>query len=903
MVNDTTRTLRSRRCKPLAVAVALVMAQSAWAQQPGGPLPGGGQPMPGDPVPGQQQPPTGQPPPPGPGPAPGPQPEPQPGPQPGDPGGPMPGDPGPGQPPPGQMPMPGQMPGDPLAEPQREVPPGVGFEVRGFRVEGLQRIAEGTVYNYLPINIGDRVDGQRAREAIRALFNTGFFDDVELRRDDDTLVIAVRERPSIQSFAIEGNKDIKDEDLYRSLAGVGLRTGRTFDRAILDEVTQFLTEQYYARGKYGVRVDTEIEELPDNQVAVQINIVEGERARIRQINIVGNDVFDDDTLIKQFELSTPRWNSWFRQNDRYAREALQGDLETLRSYYMDRGFAEFQVESTQVAISPDRKDIFLTINVNEGERYSVSDVRIVGDLPVPESHLRALVLSQPGSTFSDRLLSQTRELMSMRLGQDGYAFAEIDWRPEFDRDNKEVKITFFVDPRNRVYVRRINFHGTDRVNDEVFRREMRQIEGAYLSNNDLERSKIRVQRLPYIDDVDVETTPVPGLPDQVDLDFDIEYGLPGQFGGGLGYSASQRLILSGNFAHTNFRGTGQRVAAEINKGRFSSIYSLSHTEPYTTMDGVSRTVSVSYRDITQFTSQASDFGTKTLTTALEYAYPITEYQSLRFGLAWQRAELLAFESAGGFGRGGSTRQSLDWVRNNGRVSQNVVDPSLTIWTSDFDAYEVIGGWLYDSRNRALFADRGARHRLSLGVTTPGSDVDYLTANYQGTQYVRPFRPLNLRFNLDVGYGRALGDSSSLPPFKNFFAGGPGTVRGFRESRLGPIDTFGNPYGGNLMVAGQAEIILPMPETWRNRARFTAFFDIGNTFSTEGVEFFDRQGDPIDYPFSFGELRQSVGIGAEWLAPMGLFRFSYAIPLNEFGGDDRRFGDQTERFQFTIGSAF
>lgn len=772
---------------------------------------------------------------------------------------------------------------------------GDDFTVRNFRVEGLQRIAEGTVYNYLPINLGDTVDGRRSREAIRALFATGFFRDVELRRDGETLVIAVQERPSIQSFTIEGNKDIKTEDLMRSLSGVGLRTGRTFDRAILDEVTQFLTEQYFSRGKYAVTVDTTVEELPDNQVAIAIDIVEGDRARIRQINIVGNETFSDRELRRQFELSTPRWNSWFRQNDRYAREALQGDLETLRSFYMDRGYADFDIESTQVAISPDKKDIFITINVNEGERYTISDVRLAGQLPVPEERLNALVLVRPGQTFSQQLLNQTAELIGFSLGADGYAFADINPVPTLDRETLEASVTIYIEPRNRVYVRRINFRGTDRVNDEVFRREMRQFEGAYLSNVQVERSKTRIQRLPYIDGVDVDTVPVAGTPDQVDLEVDVEYGLPGQFGGGLGYSASQRLILSGNFVHSNFRGTGQRVAAEIQSGRFSDVYSISHTDPYTNIDGVSRTISMSYRDIVQFVSQASDFSTKQLSSGVEYAYPISEFQSLRIGVNWQRAELLVDTF--------STLQAQEWVRNNGKPFETPLNEQRSVLGTKFDAYELVAGWVFDSRNRALFADRGARHRISLGYTIPGSDVEYFSLNYSGTQYWRPWRNLTTRFNLDVGYAEALGDTTAIPPFRNFFAGGPGSVRGFRESRLGPVDSFQNPYGGNLLVAGQAEVVLPIPQAWRNRARFVLFYDIGNVFSTGGVEFFDRQGDPIDYRFSFSDLRQSVGIGAEWLAPLGIFRFSYGIPLNASEGDDRRFPDQTERFQFTIGSAF
>ncbi|MFZ8964488.1 MAG: outer membrane protein assembly factor BamA, partial [Steroidobacteraceae bacterium] len=451
------------------------------------------------------------------------------------------------------------------------------FVVGDIRVEGLQRIAEGTVYNYLPVNIGDRLDARRQQEAIKALFSTGFFRDIELRRDGNTLVVVVLERPSIESFELKGNKDIKTEDLERSLRNVGLAQGKTFDRSVLEEVTSYLTDQYFARGKYAVRVDTQVVDVPGNKVRITIDIAEGKRARIRQINVVGNTVFDDEELVEEFELKTPNWLSWYRQDDRYSRESLQGDLEKLRSYYQDRGYANFEVESTQVAIAPEKDDIFITVNVQEGEVYKVGEVKIAGKMVVPEEQLRQLLVVQPGQTYSRRLITQTQELMSLRLGVDGYAFAKIDPVPQANEDEKTIDLTFFVDPGSRAYVRRVNFENTSAIDDEVLRREMRQLEGAYLSNSLLERSKERIQRLPFIEKVEFETQPVGGTPDLVDVSFDITEGLPGQFSGGIGYSESQGAILNGSFVHSNFMGSGERLAVELAGGRYSKLYSISHT--------------------------------------------------------------------------------------------------------------------------------------------------------------------------------------------------------------------------------------------------------------------------------------------------------------------------------------
>jgi outer membrane protein insertion porin family len=769
------------------------------------------------------------------------------------------------------------------------------FVVRDMRVEGLQRISEGTVFNYLPINIGDRVDQIRVQESIRALYGQGLFDDIEIRRDGETLIVVVHERPSIESFIIEGNKDIKTEDLTESLRNVGLAKGRTFDQSVLDEVAGFLREQYYDRGKYGVVVDTSVIDTPNNTVRIRIDVKEGDRAKIRQVNIVGNETFEEDDIRSDFELDTGNWLSWIRQDDRYAKEALEGDLEKLRSFYMDRGYAGFRVDSTQVAISPNKKDIFVTIGIHEGDLYTISDVKIVGEMVVPEELLRAMVLAQPGSIFNQRALTQSSEFMSFRLGEQGYANAEIEPVPELNHETKEAEITFYVDPKSRVYVRRINFHGVDEVNDEVLRREMRQMESSYLSNNLVERSKVLLQRLPYVEAVEVNNTPVPGVPDMVDIDFDIQYRMPGQFSGGLGYSESQKLMLNGSIVHTNFLGTGNRVALEAVSGKYQKMYSLSHTDPYRTMDGVSRTVSLNFRDITQFTSAASDFSTTSGGLTVDYGYPITEFQRVSFGLSYQRAELLASTS--------STQQAQDWVLNNGNPFIEDSGNGFTFFGTKFDTVEMIAGWSFDSRNRALFANRGTRQQFTLSVAVPGSDVEYFQARYNFTKYIPLFGRWVGRINAELGLAQAMGDTTAAPPFKQFYGGGPSSVRGFKESWLGPRDSFGNPYGGNVLVASQAELIIPLPEKWSSQARASLFYDIGNVFNTGEVDFTDKLGAPIEYRPDIDELRASVGIGVQWLAPLGLFRFSYAYPLNEYKGNDRYFGDEVERFQFSIGQAF
>ena len=794
---------------------------------------------------------------------------------------------------------------------EQPVPPPVQqapvLRVDNIRVEGLQRVSEGTVYNYLPVNIGDRLTAQRVREAIRALYETGFFRDVELRWEGGTLIVAVLERPSIESFEIKGNKDIKTEDLNKSLRNVGLATGKTFDRSVLEDVKQYLTDQYFSRGKYAVRIDTQVEEVTGNRVRVKIDIKEGKRARIRQINLVGNEQFDEEDVIEELELKTPNWLSWYKQDDRYSRETLQGDLEKLRSFYMDRGYADFEIESTQVAIAPEKDDIFITVNITEGDVFKLGAIKLAGTFVVPEKELKEYVLVKQGDTFSKKDITATQELIKNRLGLEGYAFAKVDPVPTSDDQKKEVALTFFVDPGNRVYVRQIMFNNVTKINDNVLRREMRQLEGGWLSNVLVERSKQRIQRLPFIEKVESETKPVPGTADLVDIEFDIKEGPSAQLGGGVGYSESQSFMLNGNYADSNFMGTGERIAVDLNTGRYSKVYGLSHTNPYTNIDGVARTLSFTYRDVTQFVSASSDFSSESLAIGVDYGYPITEFQAVRVGLSAQRSSLITGD--------GSAEQARSWVRSNGDYRTQIVPeqdfgdgfviPGTTLDKTQFDSYELVVGWTYDSRNRALFADRGMRHTLSLAYALPFSDVQYASLNYEYLQFLPIIGRWTLALGADLGYTQELGDTTAPPPYRNFFAGGPDTVRGYRESRLGPKDSFGNPYGGNMKVTARAELLIPTPEKWQTTARASVFFDIGNVFSTR--EFYKYTGidgvTPVDYKFKYDSLRKSTGIAVQWLAPLGVFRFSYALPLNPFRGDSVRFADEEERFQFTIGQAF
>ncbi len=785
------------------------------------------------------------------------------------------------------------------ALPQAAPVPDSSFIVSNIRVEGLQRISEGTVFNYLPVNIGDRVTAQRVREAVRAIYATNFFRDVQMRRDGNDLIVVVIERPAIESFEITGNKEIKTEDLQKSLKNVGLATGKTFDRSVLDLVEQYLNEQYFGRGRYSARIDTKVEDVPGNKVKVKIDIKEGKRAKIQQINVVGNEAFTDKQVQEGFELHTPNWLSWYKQDDRYGREALQGDLEKLRSFYMDRGYANFAIESTQVAIAPEKDDIFITVNINEGKVYNISDVKLAGTFVVPEAELKRYVLIGKGDQFNRKLITTTQELIQNRLGADGYAFAKVDPVPTPNDATNEVSVTFFVDPGNRVYVRNITFSGETGINDEVLRREMRQLEGAWLSNIALDRSKQRIQRLPYVKKVDSETTPVAGAPDLVDVDFKIEEGQSAELGGGIGYSESQKFSLQGNISDANFLGSGERVAAEANTGAYAKVYSFSHTNPALNADGLNRTVDLVYRDISQLTSVSSDFSTKTWLTGLSYGYPIAEQQEVRFGGSWSHVELATAS--------GSSQQLVDWVSQNGKPTHTNF-AGFQIDGSTYEAFELNAAYVFDSRDRTLFPTRGGLQRLTLAATVPGSEVEYGSADYLAQQFFHiPLIPLikqiPISATLHASYAMPFGKTTSVPPNRNYYLGGPDSVRGFRESTLGPRDSFGNPYGGDFGLSSQIEAILPMPKKFEQSARVSLFVDAGQTYYLGGTKFTDKAGFPMDTSFKLSEIRASTGLAAQWLAPLGLFRFSYAIPLRYKKANDFDYGDELEGFQFSIGRAF
>ena len=725
------------------------------------------------------------------------------------------------------------------------------FTVSDIKVEGLQRISQGTVFNYLPVNIGDHLTAQRMREAIRALYATGFFRDVEMRRDGTTLVIAVLERPSLESVDIKGNKDIKTEDLTKSLRQVGLSAGKTFSRSTLEEVTQYLTDQYYSRGKYAVSIKTKLEDLPNNRVRVTIDIKEGSRAKIRQINIVGDTKFKPKEILDTLSLTTPNLTSWYKESDRYSRESLQGDIEKIQTFYQDRGYANFRTDSVQVAISPDKSDIFITVNVFEGTVYKLGEIKIAGTTVVPQEQLQALLRVAPGQVYSQKAISASQELIRNRLGMEGFFFSKVEPVPTIDEATKTVALTFFVDPGSRTYVREISFKGTTRANDETLRRELRQLEGSLLSNVALERSKARLQQQPYIEEVSFETTQVPGTPDLVDVAYTIKERSSATIGGGIGYSAAQKFVLNGNFSDSDFMGGGNNLGLNADSGRYQRVYTLSDTNPYVTVDGLARTYSISYRDSTQFVSTSSNFRSASIGAGMNFGYPVTEYQRVSAGLNWSRVDLLTYA-------GSSAQQAVDWVSHNGHpylrdVYSTSVYPDGSILTtetslygSNFQTLELNAAWNYDSRNRGLFADRGMHSSLALTYVPPGVGVRYWEGSYSFIGYLPLPLRTTLSFQAQVSYGMPLGDTTALPPYKRMYAGGPDSVRGYYESSLGPKDSNGNPYGGNLLTVARTELILPIPQKWQTSARISAFFDMGNVFSTDNSQYTGRdEATPVD----------------------------------------------------------
>lgn len=773
------------------------------------------------------------------------------------------------------------------------------FTVTGIRVEGLQRITEGTLFNTLPVNVGDRLDAPRVREALRAVYAMGFFRDVQMRREDaGVLVVVVQESPSIRSFSVKGNKDIRTDDLDKSLRNVGLAQGKILSRSTLEDVRQFLTEQYYAHGRYGVRIDVDVDEVGGNLVDIRIDITEGKRSKIRAINVVGNQRFDDAVLLAQLDRKKTNWLSFYRSDDQYSRQALEGDLEKLRSYYMDRGYADFEITSTQVALAPEKNDLFVTINVYEGETWKTGAVKLAGRFVVPEEILRQYVLVRPGQTWSQHQIAASEEAIRNRLGEAGYAFADVKAVPLADEATHEIALTFQIEPNMRAYVRRIAFNGAEKTNDEVLRREVRQLEGAALSNAALERSEQRLQRLPYIEKAEYDTQRVAGSDDLVDVSFDVTERASSTVSGGIGYSERQAVTLQGSFVDSNLFGSGNRLAVDLNGGRYGQVYSVSHTDPFMTANGVSRSLSASYIERERLTSSFSQFSTSTYSTGLGVGYPISEDQYINFGLTYSHEDLTTVF--------GSSTQLRDWVRNNGDDYFRRVGNEPILGTI-LDTVELTAGWSYESRDRYLFPTRGGSYRLNLSITPPGGSVEFATASWRSQQFFRLPIPLidqiPFSFATNLGWGKALGDTTALPPNRHIFTGGSDSVRGFKDGTLGPRDSLGNPYGGDAGISAQLEAVIPLGAKLASSARLSLFLDAGQSFYLGDTKFRNKRGDRVEYPFDLSELRVSTGIALQWLSPMGLFRFSYAYPLEYQRETRREFGDEIDGFQFSVGTAF
>ena len=736
------------------------------------------------------------------------------------------------------------------------------FIVADIRLEGLQRITAGTVFNYLPIQVGDTVDDARTAGAVRALFRTGFFRDVRIGRDGDTLVVSVVERPSIGSIEFSGNEDLDTEDLMSALEQSGFAQGRVFNRSLFDQVKQELQRTYFATGKYGARVTGTVAPLERNRVAVRFEISEGVAAKIRRINIVGNAAFDTDVLLDEFELETTGFFSFLSRADRYSKPKLAADLETLRSFYLDKGFIQFNVDSTQVSITPDKRDVHITINVTEGGRYLLRDVHLQGALIVPEEELFDLVTVVQGEVFSRKQVTETVRQITDRLGSEGYAFASVNAVPEIDDDGKMVDLTFYIDPGRRVYVHRIDFKGNTKTRDEVLRREMRQMESGWISTEAIERSRIRLNRLGFFESVTVETPPVPGTSDQVDVDFTVVERPSGNLLIGAGYSDSQGAVFDISVTEENVLGTGNRLSASFDTSKISRDISLSWLNPYWTVDGVSRGIDVYNRRTDASEANLADYDLDQIGAGMTFGIPISEFTRVNVGFNVERTDFLA---------GSATSEEVRKFRdeNDGR----------------FVTLLMTGAWAKDSRNSRFLPTRGSLSRLSGEVAVPGSDLKYykLFARHQ-----RLF-PLSEDFVFvldgELGYGDGYGDTRELPLTENFFAGGLRSVRGFEANTLGPRDSLGQPLGGDLKVAGTAELILPVPFARESSTfRITGFLDAGNVY-----------GPKED--FDFDTLRYSTGIAGVWLSPVGPLTMSFATPLKTLEGDE------TQGFQFTFGTSF
>ena len=737
------------------------------------------------------------------------------------------------------------------------------FVIKDIRLEGLQRISAGTVFNYLPVKIGDKINNELSSQAIRTLYKTGFFKDVRLEQEGNALVVFVAERPAIADVSITGNSEIPTEQLEDSLKQIGLTRGKVLDRSLLDKIEQELERQYYSLGKYGVKIDTETSPLERNRVKVSINIAEGGDAKVYAINIVGNEIFTDERLLGRTQLGGI---SFLGGRKQYSKQLLGADLETIKSFYLDRGYINFNIDSTQVSLTPDKQDVYVTVNITEGEQYKVRNIKLAGDLIVPENELIDMVSLKEGDVFSRKLAVESTKRISDRLSEDGYAFANVNIVPDVDKDTLTVGITLFIDPGKRVYVRRVNVSGNSKTKDEVIRREFRQFEGDWMSSKQVSLSRSRLDRTGYFESVSVETPAVPGTSDQVDINYAVKEQPTGNLSAGVGYSDTQGVLLNLGVTQENFLGTGKRVGVNIDNSQVTKNYSVSYTNPYHTLEGISRGFRVYYRAVDALEANISNFTTDSYGASLNYGFPLGETTSARMSLGFENTELLLADDTQGI-----SADIKEFVEENGNI---------------YDDFPISATYVDDSRNKRLMATSGSLMTLGTQATIPGSDLEYYKLNFRYLHYIPLGKVTALSLNTSLGYGDGYGDTSRLPPFKNYFAGGVRTVRGYDANSLGPRDTVtGDPIGGDRMIIGNVELILPNPletEEGSGSTRVSAFFDFGNVYRNK-VE--------------LSELRASTGLSLLWLSPVGALTFSYAFPIND------QEGDELQAFQFTLGSAF
>lgn len=733
------------------------------------------------------------------------------------------------------------------------------FVVQDIRLVGAQRVEAGTVFGYLPVKVGERLDEEGAARAVRALFATGFFNDVRLEVEGSVLVVYLEERPSIAGVEISGAKDIASEALLKGLNELGLAESRIFDRALLERAEQEIKRQYLARGRYAAKVVSTVTPLERNRVSIALAIEEGEEARITQIRIVGNKAFSESTLMDQLSLTEPTWLSWYTKTDQYAREKLAGDLERLRSFYLNRGYLEFAIDSTQVSIDPDREGVYITINITEGERYTVTGFKFRGNTLGREDELDKLMQVRAGDVFSGQRLSESTRAMTELFGSIGYAFANVNAIPEVDRDKRTVAFSIAIDPGRRAYVRRINVSGNARSRDEVVRRELRQFESAWYDTDKIRLSRERLTRLGWFTDVTIDTVPVPDAPDQVDLAVRVTERSTGTFLIGVGFSSTDNLVLTASISQQNFLGSGKSLGLNVNTGQTQRTIDLRSTDPYFTIDGISRTFDVYSRRFNADQLNLGDYVLDTAGVALRFGIPYTEVDRVNFGVAYERNDIQLGDAP--------PNRFADYVAAYGETSWAVLAQI---------------GWLRDNRDSPLTPTKGLYTAANFEVTVPVGDLRYARADLQAQWYKPLTKDYTIGLSGQIAHGWAL-DGTLYPVFKNYYAGGIGSVRGFEPASLGPRDNDGRPLGGQSKVVGSAEFLFPLPGAGNEQSvRLFGFVDVGNVY-TDRIE--------------LGDLRASAGLGLNWLSPLGPLKLSIGYPL------DRQPDDRLQRFQFQIGTGF